>query len=560
MATTTTTPVLVQSAQNSICRYQNRSCTATLGVPTSQGNLLVLVAIVGGGATNVAAPPGFVLVRTVAIKRVQLSMWYYQNAPSMSAANITVGDDRSVQVRIAEYKNASQNNALDQVVVRTDESSNCYTGQTNITAQADEIVIAAVAHPFASCSQGGFAGGLIRLFESLSPQSYYKGYSTYYNDDSDRTRFTFHHLIATIQTVFYLSCFLSSQREWVAILATFRGGSSGSKQMSSKNQGPVLSNPRGSANFTAFGAFTSGVTAPSAAMCTNPVGSAIIQPFNYQYWVGPQKLLIGSGSQYHVQSTDGLYGHTERTSDSDQPRDDGALRGVDLQSARIATFTMKVGKGRDLVELNMAALYRALVPQRDQDWPLIWRHPDAVAKMMYCRPIQLPRKRDNTQLSFADQTFALRAADPRHYSAVPKHIIIPNTPVGAASPTQIQVTNEGDIPAYPLITVVGPTSGPPVSRVTMTNATGLVLFDVQLTLPTKSVLVGDMQSRVTGSPNSVITLDGQSRYGAWQLPREPFRIDPDPTGRSGYNLISLQTVPAGAPVVCTLDYRDTWAG
>jgi hypothetical protein len=554
---TTPPPEFVQSASNSICRYQQRNLTATFDDTTQQNSLLVLKIVAGGGGVTVDVPSGWIHIRTAYTKGVQLSMWYYPAAPAMDSVTITARDDRSLQIRVTEYKGAAQNNVLDQVVVATDESDECHSGTTGITAQPDEIVVAAVANAYTSCSQSGFSGGLIRLFETLSPQRYGNFFRYFYNDDSDRTRFTYHHLIVRIQTFFFLRCFLTSRREWVAILVTFRGGSTGPKQMSSKLGNPVLNTGGGHGQLNAFGPLASTKAPP---VLTNPVGTARIYPFEYQYLVGPQGLLIGSHTQYHVQETNGLYGWSVRSSDNDLPRDIGAQRGIDLESARIVTFTMEVGKGRDLVELNMEALFRALVPQRDADWPLIWRHPDAPPKLMYCRPTDINRVRNNSQLQFHNQTFALRAADPRHYSAVPKRVIIPNTPAGATTPTTVNVTNEGNVPAYPVITVVGPTSGPSVSRVTLSNLTGLVIFDVQLILPNKSVLIGDMKARVTGASTSPITLDGQSKYGAWQLPREPFRIDPDPLGRSGFNVLSLQTVPAGAPVTCTLDYRDTWAG
>lgn len=555
---TSAPPKLEQSAQNSVCRYENRTCTATFDKPTGPNNLVFVSAVIGGGPVSVQGPAGFTLIRTVAIKQVQVCTWYYPAAPSMNAVSITIGDDRSIQLRVKEYSGAAQSDVLDQIVVKTDESDRCYTGTTGIIAQADEIVIATIGNAYTACSQSGFDGGLIRLFENISPQKFWRNYRWYYNDDQDRTRCTHHHLITKVISTFYLSCFLTSQREWVAILVTFRGGSSGPKQLSSKNQGPVVRacSPGlngGKAVLDAFGPMTSGTKVVQRPVSSNPIGTAIIQPFNYQYLIGPNKKLIGSGTQFHVKSTDGLYGWDVRTSDSDLPRGDGSQRGVDLASARLVTFEVNVGKGRDLVELNMAELSRALLPQRDEDWALTWRHPDSPAKILYCRPITLPRMRDNTQLQFANVKFVLRASDPRHYSAVPKSVVITNG-------TSVNVTNEGNAPAYPLITVVGPTSGPPVTRITLTNQSALVTFDVSLTLPTKSILQGDMSARITNAPKSVITLDGVSRYGAWQLPRDPFRIDADPLGQNGYNVVSLQTVPANAPVYCTLDYRDTWAG
>lgn len=150
--------------------------------------------------------------------------------------------------------------------------------------------------------------------------------------------------------------------------------------------------------------------------------------------------------------------------------------------------------------------------------------------------------------------------DPRHYSAVPKTVTIPVTPAGASDVLATSVINAGDIEAYPLIRIVGPPSGEPVSRIELVNATADVTFDVTASIPPKATLLGDMEARITGAARSVITLDGQSKYGSWQPPREPFFIAPDPVAPGGVNALFLRTVPAGAAVTCTLEYRDCFAG
>jgi hypothetical protein len=221
---------------------------------------------------------------------------------------------------------------------------------------------------------------------------------------------------------------------------------------------------------------------------------------------------------------------------------------------------MNVGRGRHEVERNMAALYRALVPQRDTDWELIFRFPTWPLLMMRVRPTDLMRARNSSQLEIAAQQFALRAADPRIYAAIPTRVQIPVTPAGAVEPQRQYVINIGNAAAYPVITIHGPDYGNPVTFVQLVNETALVNFEARLQLQTGSTLVADMDARITGAPRSPITLDGDGKYGAWQLPREPFRIDPDPTGLGGFNEVHLHTEPPGAPVRCYLDYRSTWAG
>lgn len=547
-------PVLAQSAANSICKYQARSCTAAFTNPTSQGNLIVLTAVAGGGSfAGFSAPPGFQLIRSVTEGNLNLAMWYYQGAPSLNSVTVSIQRDRSMHVRVLEYSGAAQSNALDQVSVLDDDDDECYTGTTGITQQPDEVVVSVVGNSYASCSQSGFSGGLSRLFEAVTPQ-YYGFYG--FNDDWERVRVTIHHLVANAFDIFSLRCFLSSFREWAAIIATFRGGSSGPKEMTSTTQKPAVT-VGGRAELSAFGPLKS---ATQPALKIGNTGTAIIGPFNYQYrlngWSG---LLIGSGTPWNVESTDGLGGWQVRTSDSDLPRGDGALRGIDLESARQVVFKLNVGSGRDDTERNMDTLFRALVPQRDADWELIWRHPTQALRMMRVRPIDLTRQRSAQQLLTSAQSFALRAADPRHYSAITKTLAIPVS-LDGNNPTLVRAVNEGNVAAYPVITINGPTSGPAVTQVQLVNTTALVTFAVSLTLAAGSTLVGDMDARITGAPRSIITVDGQSKYGSWQLPRDPFRVDPDPAGLGGFNNLYLRTTPEGAPVTCSITYRDTWGG
>jgi hypothetical protein len=548
-------PVLAQSTSNSVCRYQTRTVTAVFDHPTAAKNLIYLtISAAGSSSATFTVPSGFVLIRNKGVGSLQLATYYYQGAPSMNSVTVTTNKDQSLHVRAFEYAGAAQTNALDQVSVSSSQDDRCDTGTTPITQQPDEIVVAAVANRYASTTQSGFTGGLTRLFEALTPQYY--GWSGW-NNDEDRHRCTHHHLIASQVAQFFLRCYLSSRRDWIAIVVTFRGGSSGPKRMTSTTQ-PAIAKISGGGQLTAFGPLRS--TQQPAAIALSG-GASRMSLFNYQYrlgsWTG---LLIGSGTVFRVQGTDGLGGHDVRTSDDDLPRGDGSLRGIDLESARQVSFTVNVdGPGRDDVERNVDTLYRALIPQRDTDWELIWRHPTQPMKKMLVRPVSLPRTRDNTQLTNAKQTFILRASDPRHYAAVSKVVTIPVSPASGA-PIVVQVVNDGDIAAYPIITITGPKSSVPVTRVQLINDTALVTFDVALTLPRGSTLVGDMAARATGAPRSIITLDGQSKYGSWQLPRDPFRIDPDPAGQGSFNNIRLVTEPAGAPVTCTIEFSDTWAG
>jgi hypothetical protein len=554
-------PVLEQTAYATVAKYQSRTCKATFDRPTKPGSLIVIVdAAAGTLPSDLTKPSGFTTLAELGLRDMQMSVWYRNAAPSMTSVSITALDDnKSQQIRMFEYSGMSQSsNILDRITVRQAESRDPYTGTTDLTQQNDELVLAFVANQYASTAQYGFRGNLSRLYESVSPQRYWDRY----NSDWERSRLSVHQSIATSEQRFSLDCDLSTTRRWMTVLVTFRGGSVGPARFTSvQQQTPVLTT-RGRGDLSAFGPMTSGKNpdAPVPPMIKTGGQQARIGPFNYQYRLGGWSgLLIGSGTQFHVEGTDGLGGWQMRTSDEDRPRGDGSLRGIDLESARQIVFKMNVGKGRDEVERNMDLLYRALIPQRDTDWELIWRHPIGPMKMMRVRPIELNRARNKGQLTFGSQSFALRASDPRHYNAVPTTVTVPVTPANA-DPQRTQVTNIGNSPAYPIITIKGPSFGSDVSRIQLVNETALVNFEAELTLSKGSTFVADMDARITGVPRSIITLDGQTKYGAWQLPREPFRIDPDPTGFGSFNEVYLITDPPGAPVVCTLEYRDTWAG
>src|ERR1044072_1486924 len=200
---------LEQTAYNSSCRYERRTLTATFGTATSPGSLLVLIVVLGGGTANIAVPTNFVLIRSVTVGKLTEAMYYYQNAPSANSVTVTIDADRSMQVRCKEYSGAAQSNALDQVTVQTSTTNKGHSGLTGTTSQNGEIVVAAIANSYTSCTQFGFLGGLIRLFESVSPSSF-GGFFKTYNDDPDRTRMTIHHLIVTLAGAFFLACNLPS--------------------------------------------------------------------------------------------------------------------------------------------------------------------------------------------------------------------------------------------------------------------------------------------------------------------------------------------------------------
>lgn len=545
-------PQLEQVAANAVAKYQSRTVKATFARPTTPGSLIVVVCAAAGTLpSDLTSPgPGFVLIRGGGLRDIQQSVWYRQASPSITSVSVTaLDDDKSLQLRALEYSGMAQANVLDKVAFRYQENSSPATGATGNTAQADELVLGFVTNQYPSTTQYGWTGGLTRLYETTSPQS-----SRWQQEDWERSRLTVHQSIATTTGNYSLSGRLSSSRRWIGLLVTFRGQSTGPARFTSTQTTNVLNTHAGTGSLTVFGPLRSTVV---TNVLTTGGQHARVGPFNYQYRLGGfDGLLIGDETEYTIESHDGLEGWEIRTSDDELPRGDGALRGVDLQSSRQILIELKVGGRQVDVEAAMDALYRALVPQRDVDWELIWRHPGRPLRMVRVRPTNLTRELSWEETVVNHQSIALIAADPRHYSAGVHSVRVPATAeqnIGAIIP--VVLLNEGNGAAYPLIRIAGPPVGSdPVTRVELVNQSGDVSFVVETVLPAGSTLVGDMEARATGAARSVVTVDGTSKYGAWVHPRNTFRLAP------GANRLYLRTTPATAQVTATIEYRDTWSG
>lgn len=543
---------LSQSCSNTTARWQTRTCKATFTAPTAPGSLIIAICVSAGGGyvPHYISDGNFTLLKTYSVGDLQLTIWYKENCYSLYSLQVTAADDRSLQVRLLEYTGCSQSGALDSFSFQaTDQYNYTDTGPTNTPAQSDSLILGVLANQYASTTQYGYSGNLTKLYESLSPEYSWAGG----NEDWERSRCTWHH--ATPQQILQwrLQGILSATRAWISFIICFKGGSLGPAKLSStQNKKSTGVGCRGS--LTAFGPLQAGVLTAQNSMVKVGTAEARIGPFNYQYRLGGWNgLLIGSGCDFRVESIDGLEGWEMRTSDSDLPRGDGALRGIDLQSARQAQFKINYNGSQADIETAVDLLYRTLIPQANSDWQLIYRHPGRPLRVLNCRPITVTRQMSIDQLIVHNQTFILRAADPRHYSATTNSVTIPVTVVHD-SPISVNVNNLGDSPAYPVITVKVPLTTPQVTRIELVNSTADTVFDVRTVVGSGSTLVGDMQSRATGTPASIVTVDGQSKYGAWQFPRTTFRLNP------GVNQVYVRTEPQNTPVTVTLQYRDTWSG
>lgn len=547
-------PQLEQIAYNSTSKRGpgdrgSTSIRATFTRATRPGSLIIVFAVSAGGLeiTHSIGNSGFTSLGGRALRDIQVTAWFRVGAPSMTSVTVSTVAYRSMQLRVLEYSGVHQSSSFDKLLWTTGESTSPATASSGTLATGNELVLGLVANQYASTTQFGYTGGLARLYDSVSPTG---------DEDWERSRFSLHQATPSGTTSQRLTGRLSTERRWIGLLVSFRPGSAGPARLTATTNTFVLRPAGARANLTVFGQLRSGFTTANQRMLTAAGGSpmARIGPFNWQYRLGGWPgLLIGTTTDYLIESIDGLEGWNLRTSDDELPRGDGALRGVDLQAARQVLFRMSFSGTHAEIEKKMDILYRALIPQRDADWALMFRHPGQPLRILWCRPTDLMRELGVQQLLLHTQSFTLKAVDPRIYSAVEYTPQIPVSPNNLL-PSIVTMLNLGNAFAYPEIRVTVPTTASTVERIELVNETADSVFDLRALIPAGSTMLADMSARATGAPKNIVTIDGQSKYGAWQFPREVFRLNP------GSNNLYLRTYPQNVPVLCVLRYRYTWSG
>lgn len=282
-------------------------------------------------------------------------------------------------------------------------------------------------------------------------------------------------------------------------------------------------------------------------------------------------LTFGAGTSYHVNRAEGFEGFEVRSSDSDLPRGDGAIRGLDYVAPRTVAFELaliEMAGDTATYEDRWAEVREAFRPCRDTDYDLTFKRPGAPERVIRCRPVQLTRTEDFKRYNILGfPPVVLRAADPRLYST---ELHTGTVPIYAATlggvdfpvtefsvdftggtQTEFVAENAGTADAYPLVRFYGPTSGT-CTGVALTNTTTGQVLDVATTITTGQILTADMAAAATGANTLVVALGGSSRYGNWALPREPLALAP------GSNNLRFQVTGTSTNVICNLTWRDTW--
>jgi Phage tail protein len=282
-------------------------------------------------------------------------------------------------------------------------------------------------------------------------------------------------------------------------------------------------------------------------------------------------LTFGEGCPIMVNRADGFEGFESRTSDADQPRADGALRGVDYVAPRTVSLELNAwepdGDG-SVYEALWASVRSAFAPSRTEDSPLVFKRPGQPERLIYCRPIVLTRSESWDRFGrYGYPPVVLRAVNPRLYSTVQRNTNL--LPYASSSggmdwpvtdwpidftggfQTETVIQNDGTADAFPLLRFYGPTIGT-CTGVTVTNSTTGQVLQISTTLLSGQILTADMEAAVTGANRLVVDIGGSSRYGSWALPRAPFAIAP------GSNTLRFQITGTSTDVVCNIAWRSTW--
>lgn len=285
---------------------------------------------------------------------------------------------------------------------------------------------------------------------------------------------------------------------------------------------------------------------------------------DYQYWFGlpsdPNGKLFGYGTDVDVVSVEGLESIEMRTGIRELPREDGSVPGLHLASSKTPIFEVEVIGSDEWEDVKSH-----LSPSRTAEGELHWKWPDQSQKFMRARVLRLTDHQDGLTQNRRPSSVAFEAADPRYYSVAIESIMLGEfnpsgggidweidweVDWGSAAGQDVVATNLGKSFAYPVVKFFGPGTGT-CTAVLLTNLTTGVELEIITAITSGQVLTADMDARIRGTGGRVIDLDGASRYGDWQLPRDTFYLQP------GDNVLRLEVNGTSTDVTASVSWRHT---
>ncbi len=269
-----------------------------------------------------------------------------------------------------------------------------------------------------------------------------------------------------------------------------------------------------------------------------PAGDLVVSNYQYEY----RNLLMGAGTQYLVESIEGLYS-TPDIKDFSMDRDDkdGSSIGRLLYGPRHITMQVQVLSAEGLsglarqqdYEAKMLALQAAFARVAGVQ-PFVFLRPGRVKTFVNARCTRREVPIDyHGAVGYQKAVLELTAPDPLLYSM--NYATTPITIAGGASTNSGTVTNAGNYPSRPVLSIAGPTVNPRIANAGDGNRS----IKIDMTVNAGQTLVIDIAART-------VLLDGVDNYDKvrsdnqwWQLAAGAQTISYSRTGTSGSSTLSV---------------------
>lgn len=286
---------------------------------------------------------------------------------------------------------------------------------------------------------------------------------------------------------------------------------------------------------------------------------------DYQYWFGYGTIgaVFGDRTNIDVVRVQGLHSQTIRSGNRLLPRSHGASPGLHLLDQKIISFELEIPDRQQYVDF--LSIFRSTEIQEGE---LHWKMPELPQSFHRARVVARNEEQTGLTTGLIPVTIAFECADPRIYDAAERSILLRGyNPTSGGVEWDIEwevdftsgistegqdvvAHNAGYEKAYPLIRFFGPTVGT-CTGVKIENFTTGEDIEINTAVLTGQILVADMSARIRGTGALMIQIDGASRYGDWELPRNTFYLAP------GDNVLRFTMTGSSTDMLATLNWRDT---
>ena len=285
------------------------------------------------------------------------------------------------------------------------------------------------------------------------------------------------------------------------------------------------------------------------------------------------QLELGAGTPFAIEEEEGLESLVVRTGTRPLPRADGSIPGLHrVDSKRIILRGYMVARTPEELEDLWETFVAHTEPgQSLRQYRFTLRGKEE--RFVWARVIDRPsiRNVETEEVGLRRWTLGLEVADPRIYSVEQFSTLVPiwgtagggfdlptDLPFGMTPAGQIKAVavHNGSSPAFPTLQFAASGIVTSLLLVNETNGTrfemGPSATNTPFGLSAGQTLIADLGAYVRSDPTVLpIRIGNASRFGHWQLPREPLWLSP------GSNRLRFEH---DGDVVCLLTWRSTFGG